>query len=185
MGTKKASFLIAMPSLQASMFAHSVILMAENNEDGALGFIVNQETGAKLDEALALLNLHSVGGEAVPLLLGGPVQTDFFWLLHEPTLVSKQSMLVSQDYVVSSASEVLAIAEPKERPLIYLAGIGYAGWGPGQLEREIEEGAWWQAELGLDLLLETPLADRWQKAFEALGVEHLIDNSDFRDPVVN
>lgn len=186
MDSKKASFLIAMPNLQESIFTHSLILLAENTADGALGFIVNQDSGAKLAQALKLLDLESLGEVELPLLIGGPVQTDFFWLIHEPSFIGQGTMRLHRDLYLSPASDVLS--EPVgSRPVVYQAGIGYSGWGPGQLEREIEEGSWWQADLKLDLLFETPLSERWEQAFESLGahVEHLVDPSDPHDPIIN
>lgn len=186
MSSKKASFLIAMPNLQASIFTHSLILLAENTAEGALGFIVNQDSGAKLAQALKLLDLESTGQAELPLLIGGPVQTEFFWLIHEPDFIGQGTMRLHSDLFLSPASDVLA--EPTDRrPLIYQAGVGYSGWGPGQLDQEIEEGAWWQADLDLDLLFETPLEQRWEQAFESLGahVQHLVDPSDRNDPLIN
>lgn len=186
MDSKKASFLIAMPNLQESIFTHSLILLAENTAEGALGFIVNQDSGAKLAQALKLLELESLGHLELPLLIGGPVQTDFFWLIHEPTFIGQGTMRLHSDLFLSPASDVLGEA-PEERPLVYQAGVGYAGWGPGQLDREIEEGAWWHAQLGLDLLFETPLEQRWEQAFESLGahVEHLVDPQGRDDSMLN
>ncbi|MDT8445353.1 MAG: YqgE/AlgH family protein [bacterium] len=186
MESKKASFLIAMPSLQESLFSKSLILMAEHHSEGALGFIVNHDTGANLAQALRLLDLSSIDGVDLPLLLGGPVQTDFFWLLHEPSARCEGTMLLNQEVYLSPASSILALPVA-ERPLIFQAGIGYAGWGPGQLDREIVEGSWWEAELDLKLLFETPLEKRWPEAFESLGahVQDLIDPGDTAGPIFN
>jgi len=187
MEDKKASLLIAMPPLEESIFKESVILLSESDADGALGFMFNKDTGASLEAAMKLLQLETLDHQGLPLLLGGPVQPDFFWFLHEPTFIGQNTMLLCQDLFLSPASEVIGIERPLERPVLFAAGIGYSGWGPGQLEKELEEGAWWQTEFRSELFLETPLTERWNNAIEGLGaqVDHLIDRTDFLDPTIN
>jgi len=187
MEPKKASLLIAMPPLQESVFSESVILMSESDEQGALGFMFNKDTGASLQAALKLLNLETLNHQGLPLLLGGPVQPDFFWFLHEPTFVSPNTQQICPELSLSPASEVIGILQPAERPILYAAGIGYAGWGPGQLEKELEEGAWWQMDFDVSLFFDVPLEHRWESAINGLGaqVDHLIDRTDFLDPTIN
>ena len=185
--SKKASFLIAMPALKESVFEGSVVLLAEHNAEGALGFVINYNTGTELTENLRQLHLESASGEALPLLLGGPVETGFFWLLHEPILETESTIVIHPELYLSPASEILLITDPQQKPLIYHAGIGYAGWAANQLEREIEEGVWWKADFGVDLVLKVPIQERYQQAFESLGIhlDQLVDKTVIRNPVIN
>ena len=187
MDRKKASLLISMPPLEETIFHQSVILLVEQDEEGALGFIFNKDTGASLHATLRLLELESLDNHELPLLLGGPVQNDFFWFVHAPTFEAENSFLINESLTLSPASQVLGIKKGELRPVLYAAGIGYSGWGPGQLEEELEEGAWWQTDFDSALLLETPIELRWSTAFEALGAhtDQLIDRTDLQDPTIN
>ncbi len=182
-----ADFIIAMPSLKESVFAHSVILMAEHHKEGALGCIVNLPTGTSIRDALKMMKIKNESLPDIPILFGGPVQTDFFWLIHSTRFMGQSTIRIHPTFSLSSAMEILPILGQDYCPEIYHAGIGYAGWGAQQLEREIEEGSWWEDEFNVDLLFGTPYSDQWGKAFEILGVnpDNLYDPADPSDPVVN
>lgn len=182
-----ANFLIAMPSLKKSVFAHSVILMAEQTAEGALGFIMSVSTGTKVQEALKMLDIELPNLPDVPILFGGPVQTEFFWFLHSTDFQAKSTIKIHPTFFLSSAVEIIPLLNKEKGPQIYYSGVGYAGWGPGQLEKEIEEGSWWQDSFDVDLLFGTHHAEQWSKAFTILGVDPdtLVDKSNPFNPTIN
>lgn len=183
----KANFLIAMPSLKSPIFSNSVILMAEYKDSGALGFIINLPTGTLVRDALSLMKIEHSQKLEIPILFGGPVQTDFFWAIHSPEFEGISTIKLHKKLYLTSAQEILPILTDKHCPEIYFAGVGYSGWGVSQLDREIEEGSWWYGEFDLDLLFEVDFPQKWDEAFKILGAdpEHLFDQSDPLDPVIN
>jgi len=183
----KATFLLAMPPLKESLFSQSVILMAESNKEGALGFIVNIPTGTLVKDALKVLNMNFNQTFDFPILYGGPVQNDFFWLLHSPEFEGKSTLKFNDKFYLSSAIDIIPLLGDDECPTIYSAGIGYSGWGEKQLDREIEEGSWWRCDIDIEHLFSVPHKNRWNKAFELLGAhpEHLVDHTNPSDPIIN
>ncbi|MDH5561564.1 MAG: YqgE/AlgH family protein [Deltaproteobacteria bacterium] len=183
----KSSFLIAMPSLQESLFSHSVILMAEKKDSGAMGFIINLPTGTMLMDALKILKIKNQQPLSVPILFGGPVQTDFFWFIHSTDFIGNSTLKVSEVFSLSSAMDILPVLDDPICPEIYQAGVGYAGWGPNQLEHEIELGSWWLDDFSLDMLFNVPHKEKWEFAFESLGADptQLVDPTDPDSPSIN
>ncbi len=183
----KAKFLIAMPSLKSPIFSSSVILMAEYKESGALGFIVNLPTGTLVKDALDLLKIQHTQPLEIPILFGGPVQTDFFWSVHSPEFEGVSTIKVHEDFYLTSAQELIPLLTDPNCPEIYLSGVGYSGWGADQLDREIEEGSWWYGDFDLDLLFKIDSSKRWDHAFKSLGAdpEHLVDFTNPLDPTIN
>ncbi len=187
MFSEKAQFLVAMPSLKSHIFSNSVILMAEHKESGALGFIINLPTGTQANDALKLMNVDHTQPLDIPILFGGPVQTDFFWVIHSPEFTATSTIKIHEQFFLTSAQEILPVLNEISCPEIFYAGVGYAGWGSQQLDREIEEGSWWLGEFDIDLLFKVEISERWSEAFKSLGAdpEHLIDRSDPMDPTIN
>jgi len=183
----KAQFLIAMPSLKSPIFSNSVILMAEHKHSGALGFIVNLPTGTQVSDALKLMNFEHQQPLEIPILFGGPVQTDFFWVIHSADFSAVSTIKIHEQFYLTSAQEIMPVLNDITCPEIFYAGVGYSGWGAQQLDREIEEGSWWLGEFDVDLLFNIEIAERWNEAFKSLGAdpEHLIDRSDPMDPTIN
>jgi len=187
MFSEKAQFLVAMPSLKSQIFTNSVILMAEHKESGALGFIINLPTGTQANDVLKLMNVDYTQPLDIPILFGGPVQTDFFWVIHSPEFTATSTIKIHKQFFLTSAQEILPVLNEISCPEIFYAGVGYSGWGSQQLDREIEEGSWWLGEFDIDLLFKVEISERWSEAFKSLGAdpEHLIDRSDPMDPTIN
>jgi len=183
----KAQFLVAMPSLRSPIFSNSLILMAECKPSGALGFIINLPTGTKVNDALKLMSLEHSQKLDIPILFGGPVQTDFFWVIHSPDFSAASTIEVHEQFYLTSAQDIIPVLNDITCPEIFYAGVGYAGWGAQQLDREIEEGSWWLGDFDLKLLFNVEMSERWKEAFKSLGAdpEHLIDPTNPLDPFIN
>jgi putative transcriptional regulator len=183
----KSKFLIAMPSLIEPVFSHSVVLVAEQAEDGDMGFIINLSTGTSLLKTLKMFNLSLQNVPDIPILFGGPVQRDFFWFLHSTDFQSESTLKIQQTFYISPAVELIPLLKNRNSLQVYYSGVGYVGWGPGQLEKEIEEGSWWLGEFDVDLLLGTPHDQQWNKAFTLMGVDPdtLVDKSTPFNTVIN
>lgn len=165
-------FLIAMPGLRASMFAHSLTYICDHGPAGAMGLIVNRTLNLNLSEVFEQLEVdyrEDIG--RTPVLSGGPVSTERGFVLHPTGGQWQSSMQVCNDISLTSSRDIVsAIAEGRgpEAPLFIL---GYAGWGAGQLEEEIKENSWLTMPADFDILFRTPVEQRWSAAARHLGVD--------------
>ncbi|MDX2469166.1 MAG: YqgE/AlgH family protein [SAR324 cluster bacterium] len=186
MSRKKSSFLLAMPSMKDPLFMKSVVLLTSNNEEGALGFILNVTTGAELKEALNLMEYKIKNPPELPILLGGPVQTEFFWMIHSPVKVYPTTISKDENFAISGAMEIFPDIGKAGCPEIYFAGVGYAGWGASQLEEEIEEGSWWLDCIDPDDIFSVSPQNKWHEAFKILGIEtaEIVDKTDTNEPPI-
>jgi putative transcriptional regulator len=163
-------FLVAVPQLGDPNFQRALILLMEHGDDGALGIVVNR-TGsvnmADVARSQGLLPRSELAGQ--PVYVGGPVQTERGFVLHgAPGL--DDSVEINDGLFVSSSLETLKELLGKRDTLFKLC-LGYAGWGPGQLERELQEGAWITAPLSRRHVLETPAPKAWDSVLRDMGID--------------
>ena len=169
------ALLISMPQLIDPNFARTVVLLCEHAAEGAFGLIVNRPSEVSAAEAVHLEPAVERPND-LPLLIGGPVEPQRGWILtaSEPEGVEARELGAG---LYLSASPVLLrraiTTRPFPRRTIVLAG--YAGWGPGQLDHELEESAWLIMPVELDLIFEIPSAGVWEMAIRRLGADpHLL-----------
>ena len=165
-------FLIAMPGLEDPNFFHSVTYICELNEEGALGLVVNRPLEMQLGEILKHINLPHAEPEAQQICvhLGGPVQQDRGFVLHQPLGNWDATLKVTDRIGVTSSIDILEAIAGNQGPERSLIALGYAGWGAGQLEREMAENAWLSGPADPEILFNTPDEQRWRAAAASLGV---------------
>ena len=173
--------LIAMPAMPDPRFAHSVVLICAYSEDGAMGIIINKPLPdlrlAKLLEHLEIAQAHAATGlgDAVrdaPVHFGGPVETSRGFVLHSPDFFCAEGSLHLTDGItLSTSTEVLVDMARGQGPGQALVALGYAGWGPQQLETEIQAGGWLLANAAPHMLFATPDAGKWGAALDQIGVD--------------
>lgn len=166
--------LIAMPSLADPNFSHTVTLVCEHSERGALGIVLNRPMNMSLGEVLDQLGL--AGGDAAlragPVLRGGPVQTDRGFVIHRPGDQAWDSTLeVSDRLHVTTSRDVLEAIARGEGPRRATMALGYAGWEAGQLEDELRQNAWLTAPCDDSVVFDLPFEQRWSAAARLLGVD--------------
>lgn len=166
--------LIAMPTLVDPNFWRSVVLLGvHSREEGAFGLVVNRPLGVELQDIL-----QELGEEPPPLPLpevlgGGPVEPTHGFVMFErgDSELEEGALNIDDRIVVSGSTEVLSdLVRGRIRGRYYLL-LGYSGWAPGQLEREIEENSWLVAPLDRSILFDVSLDDRWSAALRSIGVE--------------
>ncbi len=166
--------LIAMPTLADPNFWHSVILVGvHSTDDGAFGLVVNRPLDVGLNDILDELGETVGEGDYPEVLAGGPVEPNHGFVLFEGEGESSDetALRVDTDITVSGSTETLAnLARSGSENRYYLL-LGYSGWYPGQLEREIEENSWLVAPLSSSIIFDTPLEERWTEALRSIGVE--------------
>jgi putative transcriptional regulator len=167
-------FLVAMPSLADPNFSHSVTLICEHNERGALGLVINRPLDMRMSEVLDQLSLPTEDARlrSMPVLAGGPVQRDRGFVLHRPGPRNWEStMRVSDSLHVTTSRDVLAAMAKGEGPVPAAIALGYAGWEAGQLDEELLQNAWLTVPCDDSLVFELPFEQRWHAAARLLGVE--------------
>jgi putative transcriptional regulator len=166
-------FLIAMPGLEDPNFFHSVTYICEHNEEGALGLVINRPLQMQLGEILRHINLDHAEPEAqqIAIHLGGPVQQDRGFVLHEPLGDWDATLKVTDRIGITSSIDILEAIAQKRGPERSLIALGYAGWGAGQLEREMAENAWLSGPADPEILFSTPDEERWKAAAASLGID--------------
>jgi putative transcriptional regulator len=166
--------LVAMPSLADPNFSHSVTLICEHNERGALGLVINRPLEMRMSEVLDQLSLPTEDARlrGMPVLAGGPVQRDRGFVLHRPGPQRWEStMQVSDTLHVTTSRDVLAAMAKGEGPGQAAIALGYAGWEAGQLDEELLQNAWLTVPCDDALIFELPFEQRWHAAARLLGVE--------------
>jgi putative transcriptional regulator len=165
--------LIAMPSLSDPNFAHTVTLICEHSDKGALGIVLNKPLPMQLSEVLSQMKLKAlderIGGQ--PVLRGGPVHTDRGFVLHRPGGHWDSTHQVSESIQVTTSRDVLAAMARGEGPEGAFIALGYAGWEGGQLEREIIDNSWLSLPLDERIVFEVPFEERWPAVWRLLGIE--------------
>ncbi|MBI2397352.1 MAG: YqgE/AlgH family protein [Xanthomonadales bacterium] len=166
--------LIAMPALADPNFARGVTLICQHNEEGAMGLTINRPSDWRLGDVMAQVGIEHAPPELAErrVLLGGPVQGDRGFVLHEPSGTWDSSAKISADLVVTTSRDILQAIAERRGPERFLVLLGYAGWSAGQLEEEVKENAWLTAEpADTSILFDLPLEQRWDAAARLLGVD--------------
>jgi len=166
-------FLLAMPNMADSNFGGTVVFVAEHSEKGALGLVINRPMELDLQSLFERidLKLEIAPLSDAPVYFGGPVQTDRGFVLHQPIGSWNSTVAVGETVGLTSSKDVLEAVASGDGPSRMLVTLGYAGWGPGQLEDEISRNAWLTVEADPQVIFETPVSDRLNRAFALLGFD--------------
>jgi len=181
-------FLIAMPSMQDDRFARSVIYLCAHSDEGAMGIVVNQAV-PQIDFADLLVQLDIIAeGPEIRLpraasrmivQRGGPVETGRGFVLHSADYFVEDSTLPIDDNICLTATlDVLKAIAAGAGPENAMLALGYAGWGAGQLEQEIQANGWLSLEGDIDLIFDTDLDRKYARALALLGIEPAMLSSD-------
>ncbi len=177
--------LVAMPSLIDPTFGGTVVFVAEHNPQGAMGIVVNRPADMSLASLFARIDLKpetndlcaDSDGSDIPVMIGGPVQTDRGFVLHGPVGQWSSTLRVAgglPDIGLTSSRDILEATAKGQGPHRLLVALGYSGWGEGQLEAELAANAWLTVPLhDVDVLFSVAPEDRLNTAFAMLGVDPL------------
>ena len=181
-GYLTGQLLVAMPAMRDPRFARTVIYMCVHNSEGAMGLVINRSVGSiKFRDLLEELDLQStpVDDSRLPRIhFGGPVETGRGFVLHSADYLRDDSMQLTDDLALTATVEILRDIACGTGPRSSLLTLGYAGWGPGQLDGEIQENAWLSVECDPDLLFSPDLEDKWEQALAKLGIDASLLSSD-------
>jgi len=171
-----AKLLIAMPGMGDPRFETSVILVCAHSPEGAMGLIINKQLDdlrlSQLVEQLEIGDGTCVRDRAVHF--GGPVEPGRGFVLHTRDFISDISTLeFGDEFGMTATLDVLEELAVGAGPMRALMALGYAGWGPGQLESEILANGWLTCEADLTLVFDTKDTLKWGAALKSLGVDPL------------
>lgn len=163
-------FLIAMPTMADARFSHSVVYICTHNESGAMGLIVNRHYGA-IDVKSLFEQLDIPAHEAPDMAVhyGGPVEPGRGFILHSDDYFQDTSMRVHAEIAMTATMDILKSIAAGTGPRRTLLCLGYSGWDAGQLEAEIQLGGWLNAPHDTELLFDTNLESKWERAIHKLG----------------
>jgi len=192
--------LIAMPSLDDPYFNKTVTYICEHNEEGAMGLIINLPVNITLSDLLKQIPSeedekshkgdHSANSDLTEniglidnavtditnsleqlVLAGGPIAKQRGFVLHSSQKGWSSSLALSKELMITTSKDILMALGTEKAPDQFIVTLGYAGWGPGQLEQELQANSWLTAPADSEILFNTPIELRWKKATEKLGID--------------
>lgn len=169
-------FLIAMPGMGDPRFDRSVVFLCAHSDQGAMGLIVNKPApGASMDELMDQLGIGAVPPRLKPgVQFGGPVELGRGFVLHSTDYESEGSTLVvDETFAMTGTLDILRDMAAGGGPRVAMLALGYAGWGPGQLETELGRNDWLTADAHERIIFDLPNAAKWEAALAVLGIDPL------------
>ncbi|HSK40724.1 MAG TPA: YqgE/AlgH family protein [Arenibaculum sp.] len=164
--------LIAMPAMPDPRFERAVIYVCAHTEEGAMGLVINRLFSAiTFPDLLDQLGIESGGRtDEMPVHFGGPVEAARGFVLHSADFVREGTVLVDDHVAMTATIDILRAIAGGEGPRHCLLALGYAGWGPGQLDAEMQANGWLNAPADEQLLFDGDLDGKWERAIAKLGV---------------
>ena len=165
--------LIAMPSIDSSVFERAVIYMCAHSDDGAMGLIVNKPAPElKFAELLKQLGIpETEEARRIQVHVGGPVEHGRGFVLHSGDYhLEESTMEVGDGFGMTATLDIIRDMARGAGPQKSIMALGYAGWGPGQLEQELQDNGWLVCDADRDLVFAVADDEKWQFALKSLGV---------------
>lgn len=172
-GYLTGQLLIAMPQMADDRFDRSVIFLCVHNREGAMGLIVNRVSNEMTFPEL----LSQVGVESgpnmttVPVHIGGPVETGMGFVLHTSDYQQSNTIKVNDDFSLTHTIEILKDIAEGRGPRRVMLALGYAGWGAGQLDSEIQANSWLNVPADESILFGGEQQEKWERSIAKLGID--------------
>ena len=165
--------LIAMPGMTDPRFEMTVIYMCAHNDDGAMGLVVNRVCDSlSFPDMLEQLGIDSGDTSGIiKIHFGGPVESGRGFVLHSRDYLQEAPMVVDQAVALTATIEILKAIAGGQGPRQSLLALGYAGWGPGQLDAEIMANGGLSVDADNDLVFGPDLEGKWDRAMSKLGID--------------
>lgn len=168
-------FLIAMPSMLDPHFIGTVTYIAEHNQDGALGIVINRPIEQLLlSEILKQMDIILKPNVInASIFYGGPVHQERGFVLHPPFGHWRSSFTPSEQIIITTSKDILEAIAINNGPEKSIIALGCAGWGAGQIEEEMKKNTWLSCEADPKIMFDMPYSERWQKAVNLLGIHDI------------
>ncbi|SFA99978.1 putative transcriptional regulator [Poseidonocella pacifica] len=166
--------LIAMPGMGDPRFEHAVVFLCAHSRDGAMGLIINKPADVRFAELLDQLEINGTVGRDLGVHFGGPVESARGFVLHSSEYRSNiATMELAGGFGMTATLDILEDIAQGRGPDRLIMALGYAGWGPGQLEGEIAQNGWLTCAARSDIVFDLPDTQKWSASLKHLGVEAL------------
>ena len=172
-GYLTGQLLVAMPQMLDERFAKSVIYLCAHTEDGAMGLVVNKLLeNIDFPDLLDQLDLSPApGGDDIRVHFGGPVESGRGFVLHTSDYVQDATMVIDDQIAMTATTDILRDIAEGDGPRNSLLALGYAGWGPGQLDTEIQANGWLSVAADDTLVFGTDPDTIWKGALAKMGID--------------
>ena len=170
----KGQILIAMPGMGDPRFDHSVIYLCAHSGEGAMGLILNKPASdlelPSLMEQIGITPTDKM--RKMPIRFGGPVEHGRGFVLHSADYSNNNSTLqVNDTFGMTATLDILEDIAKGGGPDTCLLALGYAGWGPGQLEQELQANGWLTSDAGPELIFDPNVEGMWSQALHSIGID--------------
>ncbi len=168
--------LIAMPGMKDERFSKTVIYMCAHTPEGAMGLVLNQALDTlTFPDLLEQLGIEEqVDDNNIRVHVGGPVESGRGFVLHSMDYHQEATLPVDDDIALTATIDILKAIARGRGPRKRLLALGYAGWGPGQLDGEIRANGWLQVPATHSLVFDTDLDTKWERAIATLGIDPMM-----------
>ncbi len=175
-----SQMLIAMPGMSDPRFDRTVIYLCAHSDEGAMGLVINRLFDSiSFPELLEQVGIETTGRERpIRVHAGGPVESGRGFVLHSADFVREGTMVVDDQVALTASVDILKAIAESQGPRRSLLALGYSGWGPGQLESEIQANGWLHAPSDEGLLFDDDLDSKWEKAIAKIGIDFSMLSSD-------
>lgn len=166
------SFLISTPQMPDPRFEEQVILICAHSEEGAMGVAVNKPNPYfSLEEILRSANLNVPDDPLPPVYVGGPVELESAFVLYRSDYRVDHQLEITDGLALSRESKILEDISRGSGPASYLFLLGYAGWGPGQLEAELLADGWLSLPASESIIFDIENQEKWRTAAMLYGID--------------
>jgi putative transcriptional regulator len=171
--------LIAMPAMADPRFSQTVIYVCAHTSDGAMGIVINHPLSSpSFEDLLRQLKVDPVPpARQIRLCNGGPIDNARGFVLHTIDWTDTASLRVDDRLALTASLDILKAIANGGGPRHSLLALGYAGWGPGQLDLEMQNNVWLSAPADLDVIFDSDHNTKWQRALAKLHVDPLLLSS--------
>jgi len=172
-GYLTGQLIAAMPTMSDPRFARTVIYMCVHNADGAMGLVINKPfESLNFSQLLEQLDLElAPRSNDIRVHFGGPVESGRGFVLHSSEYEQSGTIMVDQGVGLTATVDILRDIADGTGPRQSLLALGYAGWGAGQLDGEIQQNAWLHVPADEALVFDDDLETKWERSINKIGVD--------------
>lgn len=172
--------LIAMPRLNDGFFTRSVVYLCAHSDAGAMGIVINQKLpDVQFGDLLSQLHLPKSQLVVEPVVhFGGPVEAGRGFVLHSTDFMREDTVRVNDSMCITGTIDILRAMAEGKGPQRSIFALGYAGWGAGQLEAEIQANSWLTVAADEEIIFNADLSKKWEMAFARLGINPMMLSED-------
>ena len=165
--------IVSMPSLEDERFFKTVIYMCAHSSEGSIGIIINKKIDYDLyPDLLEQLGIDKpLENKKFFIRYGGPVESGRGFILHSDDMIRKETLNIDKGVALTSTAEFFDDFSLGKSPKNSILALGYAGWGPGQLEKEIIHNSWMTLSVDSSFLFDEEVSKKWNQAYKLIGID--------------